>query len=80
MDREFERRWVRLEAKINICLRALGWIAAFVCGLGVFYLTRISGWEDSAKYAGFVAAFLGMGLIEWEVKRIEKMFPWEDED
>lgn len=82
MDRDTARRLARIEGKINIGLKTLSWIAAFVCGTGVFLLVRADGrYSVWATPIGFAAGLLASGLLEWRVRSLEKFLPsFEDSD
>jgi len=78
MERWLQRRLTRIEAKINLGLRALAWLLLFVVGFCVYLLSKEQGWDYAGAY-GVTAGWLAFGLVEWEAKKFEKWFP-HDED
>ena len=81
MDRELERRLARMEGKINIGLKTLSWLAAFVCGFGIYFLASADGrYGEWAAYIGFGAALFAGGIVDLLARRLEKMLPFDVED
>jgi hypothetical protein len=74
---DLDRRLTRIEGKINILLRALSWVLAFVIGFGMYFLTR---GESFDVFLGFGAAIVAVAAMEWQIRRLEKLFPLDDED
>jgi hypothetical protein len=77
MDRKLERRLIRLEGKINTIARAIGWVLPVVIGFAAYFVTKT---DELAMYYGIGAAFIAATAFEWQMRRIEKWFPDEDND
>lgn len=75
MEREFEKRFTRIEAKVNKLLKAMIYVLAIVIGYGVYFLFRENG---LATVFGFAAAAISGGAFEWSIRGIEKRHPYED--
>ena len=79
MNRELERRFVRIEAKINDLVRAVSWILAFVVGFGVYFLATAKGYEW-AGYYGFGVAIVAAAILEFRMRQWERWFPYDREN
>jgi hypothetical protein len=77
MDREQERRFVRIESKVNLIAKAISWILTLAFGFGAFLL---SGNNDWAPIYGFGAAIIAGSAFEWRMRVLEKRFPYDADD
>lgn len=82
---DFERRLARIEGKINIIARAVSLITAVGAGFAAYFITRADGFapyvgSHLAVYVGFGAAVLFGGLVDWDMRRLEKRLPDYPED
>jgi hypothetical protein len=71
---DLERRLVTIERKINIALNAGAYTLALVTGFAVYFLTR-EDHSSLAPYIGLAAGVFTGGLIQYEARRVEKIFP-----
>jgi hypothetical protein len=78
VDRELERHLARIEGKVNIVAKSVSYISAVACGLGAFLLARSSEWGDWAALIGVGAGIFFGGIVDWRIRRLEKMLPYDD--
>jgi hypothetical protein len=74
MDRELEKHLTRIEGKINIVARGVGYTVGIVAGFGAYYVSRNEPW---AIYYGFGAAILLGGMVEFPIRSLEKRLPYD---
>lgn len=82
MESDLERRFTRIESKINLIARAVGFILAFVLGVGTFFIAgRTDPWAPI--YAVSAGLFAG-AVYEWHMRRhmrrLEQWFPYDQDD
>ncbi len=76
MTREREKTLVRIEAKLNILIRASAQIAAYAVGFGVYFSTQKYEW---AVFYGLVAGAAAGYMVESELRALEKRISYDDD-
>lgn len=59
----------RIEGKINIIARAVGFILGIVAGFGAYFAVRDESWS---VYAGFAAALLTVFYVDIPIRSLER--------